>query len=61
MICLLMLTFSLFTSLKIYPIISDAAGLHVTLWIFAGNSLLGLLFSIFVLRETKGKSINVEN
>lgn len=61
MITILMLTLSIFSSLKIFPIISDAAGLYVTLWIFAGNSLLGLLFSIFVLKETKGKSINVEN
>lgn len=61
MMCLMMLGTSLFSAVKIFPIITNVAGLYVSLWIFAGNALLGLLFSIFVLKETKGKQINVEN
>lgn len=30
------------------------------MWIFAAVSLLGVLFGLFVLEETKGKNINVE-
>lgn len=59
MINMLMMSISLFGTAKIFPIVTDVAGLYVTLWIFTANNFIGLLFGIFVLKETKGKEINV--
>jgi len=46
----------------LFPIINDALGAHGTFWLFAGISLLGFLFILFRLPETKGKTLEeVEN
>lgn len=37
--------------------ISDAIGIGPTFWIFAGLSLIGFFFSVFVVVETKAKSM----
>jgi hypothetical protein len=37
--------------------ISDAIGIGPTFWIFAGLTLIGFFFSVFVVIETKAKSM----
>ncbi|CRL04573.1 CLUMA_CG017642, isoform A [Clunio marinus] len=41
-----------------FSMISGAVGLAGTFWIFAALSILGTLFTFFLVPETKGKSIN---
>lgn len=45
-----------FVLLKYFPIVSDAIGLHICIAFFAFSSFCGLLFVIFGMPETKGKS-----
>lgn len=45
-----------FTLCKFFPFLSDALGMHGTLFLFAGFSLCGALLVILVMPETKGKS-----
>lgn len=47
-----------FTSLKLFPVIIDSFGLYVAMWICCGVCVLGVAFSIFILKETKGKNLN---
>lgn len=61
MICLFMMSISLFSAVKLFPIVNDVTELYVSLWFFSGACVVGLLYSVFILKETKGKSINVEN
>lgn len=42
--------------IKYLPILSSTFGMHGLMTIFAICSLVGCLFSVFVLPETKGKS-----
>ncbi|XP_065224310.1 facilitated trehalose transporter Tret1-like [Planococcus citri] len=44
--------------MKAYPRFSSLLGIKSILWMFAGFSLLAALFGIFILPETKGKSLN---
>lgn len=46
--------------MKFYPTVVAIIHLHSCMWIFAAVSLLGVLFGLFILEETKGKNINVE-
>ena len=47
---------SAFTVLKFTPFLSGLIGLHGTLFLFAGFCILGNLFVIFYVPETKGKN-----
>lgn len=38
--------------------ISGAIGIGQTFWMFAGFSVLGIIFTFFLVPETKGKSIS---
>jgi len=40
-----------------YPYVASAIGAGITFYIFGGFSVLALLFTIFILPETKGKSM----
>lgn len=40
-----------------FPIIVEYIGVSGYMWIFSGHCLLGVLFSYFIMPETKGKSI----
>lgn len=44
--------------LKAYPHFLTYFGIKFTLWVFAGFSFLAASFGIFVLPETKGKTLN---
>lgn len=61
MICLFMMSVSLFSAVKIFPIVNDVTDLYVSLWFFSATCFVGLLYSVFILKETKGKNINVDN
>lgn len=43
---------------KYFPILLESIHLHGCMLIFAGNSVLGTVFVIFCMRETKGRSLN---
>lgn len=58
--CLSLVSLFMFIIVKFYPTLLAIIHLHSCMWIFAGVSLLGVLFGLFVLEETKGKNINVE-
>ncbi|XP_067002680.2 facilitated trehalose transporter Tret1 [Anabrus simplex] len=42
---------------KLYQVVSDEWGVYVSFWIFAGSCVGAAVFSIFVMPETKGKSL----
>jgi SP family facilitated glucose transporter-like MFS transporter 8 len=46
-----------FTVTMIYPTLASIIGLHFTFFIFASFCLVGLIFVLIVLPETKGKSL----
>lgn len=46
-----------FTVTSTFGYISDAIGIGQTFWVFAGLSFIGIFFSIFVVIETKAKSM----
>ena len=41
-----------------FSMITNAIGLGQTFWMFAGFSALGVLFTFFLVPETKGRSIS---
>ncbi|CAH2239554.1 facilitated trehalose transporter Tret1-like [Pararge aegeria] len=47
---------SMFTVQKLFQVVKDAWGIYTVFWGFSIFSLLGLLFMLAVLPETKGKS-----
>lgn len=59
MLCLAIIGLFVFSVVKIFPLLSDSLGLYSCLWFFSGTNLVGLLFSIFILKETKGTDINI--
>ncbi|XP_011254200.2 facilitated trehalose transporter Tret1 [Camponotus floridanus] len=42
---------------KLYLVIADNLGIHVSFWIFTGCSLAGALFMLIYVPETKGKTL----
>ncbi|KAF5270559.1 hypothetical protein FQR65_LT05457 [Abscondita terminalis] len=48
--------FLIFITSKIFTPIIEVWGMHVAFWIFAGVCVLAILFGLFVLPETKGKT-----
>ncbi|KAL2742823.1 facilitated trehalose transporter Tret1 isoform X2 [Vespula maculifrons] len=51
-----------FVAIKLYPEVSVNAGIENTMWIFTTAGLLGALFSIILLPETRGQSLDdIEN
>ncbi|XP_037033974.1 facilitated trehalose transporter Tret1-like [Bradysia coprophila] len=57
-LCLSLISFFMFLMVKFYPIIAEAVNMHSCMWFFALVSVSGVIFAIFFLEETKGKSIN---
>lgn len=54
--CMSLLWIFAFTVLKFLPLLSDTLGMHGTMFLFSSCSLLGALFVVLVMPETKGKS-----
>ncbi|KAK5641087.1 hypothetical protein RI129_009634 [Pyrocoelia pectoralis] len=46
-----------FVTVRSFAPLVQSIGIHAVFWIFAGVCYLGTIFSIFVLPETKGKSL----
>lgn len=57
-LCMISNSIFAFISLKMFPVLMDRIGLHGVAWICAAVCLYGIFFSIFVLKETKGKNLN---
>ncbi|XP_031832720.1 facilitated trehalose transporter Tret1 isoform X3 [Nomia melanderi] len=47
-----------FGTIKLYPDLRYMAGIEVIMWTFAGASILGTLFAIIILPETRGRSLD---
>ncbi|XP_055690879.1 facilitated trehalose transporter Tret1-like [Lutzomyia longipalpis] len=47
-----------FGVLKLYQVVSDGLGMHVTFWGFAVFSLAFVIFTYFLIPETKGRSLD---
>lgn len=47
-----------FTMIKMYPDARALVGIESTMWMFAGASLLGALFALAILPETRGRSLD---
>lgn len=55
-----MLSFILqFGVLKVFPIMLASIELYGCMWFFSCMATLGFLFTIFVVKETKGKNLDV--
>ncbi|XP_003694780.1 facilitated trehalose transporter Tret1-like isoform X4 [Apis florea] len=50
-----MLTFAI---IKMYPSLHDMVGIESTIWIFAAASILGAIFALTILPETRGRSLD---
>ncbi|XP_015513921.1 facilitated trehalose transporter Tret1 isoform X1 [Neodiprion lecontei] len=51
-----------FAAVKTYPDLRTAIGLEMTMWIFSTSGLIGAIFAMTILPETKGRSLNqIEN
>ncbi|XP_055304889.1 facilitated trehalose transporter Tret1-like isoform X2 [Sitodiplosis mosellana] len=57
-LCMLSNSVFAFISLKTFPILMHSVHLYGVSWICAGVCFYGILFSIFILKETKGKNLN---
>lgn len=57
-VCMMSISVFAFVSLKGFPLVAYAWGLHVAMWMCAAVCALGVLFGVFVLRETKGKDLH---
>ncbi|XP_076634432.1 facilitated trehalose transporter Tret1 [Colletes latitarsis] len=51
-----------FATIKLYPDLRSLVGMETTMWMFGGVSLLGALFAVTILPETRGRSLDqIEN
>lgn len=57
-ICMISISVFAFMSLKSFPLITSGWGLHTSLWMCSGVCVLGVLFAVFILVETKGKNLH---
>lgn len=47
-----------FFMVKFFPMLSDALGMHGSMFLFATFSMTGAIFIMIVMPETKGKSFD---
>lgn len=47
-----------FATIKTYPDLNTVIGLEFTMWIFAAAGLLGAIFALTILPETRGRSLD---
>lgn len=57
-ICMVSISVFAFISLQTFPMLIDNFGLHVAMGVCCAVCLLGILFVVFILKETKGKNLN---
>lgn len=54
--CLALVWILSFLTVKMLPVLTDSLGFHGTMFFFAGWCIVSLVFIIFCMPETKGKS-----
>lgn len=47
-----------FATIKMYPDLNAVVGLEITMWIFSAAGLLGAIFALTILPETRGRSLD---
>ncbi|XP_029675537.1 facilitated trehalose transporter Tret1-like [Formica exsecta] len=47
-----------FATIKMYPDLNTIVGLEITMWIFGAAGLLGAIFALTILPETRGRSLD---
>ncbi|XP_037039363.1 facilitated trehalose transporter Tret1-like isoform X2 [Bradysia coprophila] len=57
-ICMMSLTLFSTTTVFTLPLLIELFDLHAVMWTYGCICLLGILFSVFVMSETKGKNLN---
>lgn len=57
-ICTCTVSLFAFIMLRTFPIMKDSLSLYGCLWFFSGVSMLGILFTVAVVKETKGKNLD---
>ncbi|XP_039309366.1 facilitated trehalose transporter Tret1 isoform X2 [Solenopsis invicta] len=57
MSCIMVFNIVAFGVAKLYPVISESAGVQTPFWIFTACSLVGAVFTYFYVLETKGKTL----
>lgn len=57
-VCMMSISVFAFMSLKGFPLVANEWGLDVAMWMCAAVCVLGVLFGVFVLSETKGKDLH---
>lgn len=45
--------------LRLMPVLLDHLDLYGSMWMFATVAMIGLVFTIIVVKETKGKNLDV--
>ncbi|XP_055918558.1 facilitated trehalose transporter Tret1-like [Eupeodes corollae] len=58
--CLVLMGLFSTISLKAFPVLMTIIGLAGVMWICGGVALFGFIFNILYLKETKGKSLDIE-
>lgn len=59
-IAVVLLCFFAFFVMKAYPLLLEAIGIHGTLWISSAVCAVGVVIIVFLVPETKGKNLVVE-
>lgn len=57
-VCMVAVTIFAFVCLKAFPVWTEVIRLYGCMWIFASGSLVGVLFVVFYMEETKGKVLD---
>lgn len=50
-----------FTTLKLFPELAKMISVHGCMLVFAGSCIIGTVFVVLVVKETKGKDMNQIN
>lgn len=45
--------------LRLMPLLLDTLDLYGSMWLLASVSVVGLLFTIIIVKETKGKNLDL--
>lgn len=59
LICITVMLSCAVVSLKFFPVLVEILQLHTCMWIFAAISVVGIVFVIAAVPETKGKNLTV--
>lgn len=57
-ICMTSISVFAFVTMKTFPPLVSMLGMYTVMYMYCGVSILGVIFGVFVLAETKGKNLN---